>query len=157
MRVGVLITNNATHSPRQWAAETAAHLMDIVQIDPASIVADSMRHEKSRLTTILEASLEPFHDEVQKDEKTMLTTAGLAHLNTSNLPEPEHLQRAVDTVCAATDQSMFNFHFRKPEVVDFIRATLGSHFTTVRHIERSTFADRNPGAEESKIFHARFV
>ena len=154
-RVGIMITNGGTHAPAKWAAESAAQIVDVIVIEPDSIVRDTMVREKDVLAANIETALIPFHKFVQDDENEKLDEVGETRLNESNQPDMEHLDQAVEAVQAVADKTIFGPHFRKPEVRPFIVQTLGSHFTTVRHSERSWYADKHPDSEQTKIFRAR--
>lgn len=151
-----MITNGGAHSPEKWAVESAAQITDIIVIDENSIVRDKMQYEKVELTDAIETALVDFHQDIQWNERDKLEQEGAEYLNAPNTVNTDHLEQAVAAVQAAADQTMFGPHFRKSEVKDFIWRTLGGHFTTVRHTERSWFADRHPDSEHTKVFRARF-
>lgn len=155
MRVGIMITDNGSHPPEKWAAESAAQIADVIVIDPNSIVRDTMTIEKNNFINALKDTLVRYHEQVQKDEISKLKEFGAYRLNTENSPDPEHLDEAVDAVQSVSKMTMFGAHFNKPEVRHFVHQTLGGHFTTVRHTERSWFADKHPESEQTKIFRAR--
>lgn len=156
MKVGILVTNGGTHSPEKWAAESAAQLVDIIQINENSIVFESMTKAKTELEKSIENILVLHHDTVKAHEITAIDEQGFDRLGHTLDPEADHLEAAVSDVQIAADNTMFGTHFRKPEVEKFIRSTLGSHFATVRQIERSTHADKHLHEPKAKAFRAQF-
>jgi hypothetical protein len=153
MRVGIMVTNHGSHPPEKWAAESAQQIADIIVIEPSSPAYDAMLQAKSKLTSDLEAALVKDFTDVQDEAKATLAKDGDKALNT---PIENDLDGAVATVLAVTDASIFASHYRKPEVQAFIKSTLHSHFTSVKQIERSWHADKNPNTPEAKAFRARF-
>jgi hypothetical protein len=156
MRVGIMSTNHGTHSPEKWAAETAAQLVDVIHIEPTSIVFDAMSIAKAQFEADLAIALVDSHVEVSTDETDALNEGSLDRLNQPLVPGDDHLNQAVDKVLQIADKSMFASHFRKPEVKVFVRSTVGSHFVTVRHIHRSWHADKHPEAPQAQAYRARF-
>jgi hypothetical protein len=157
MRVGIMVTNHGTHPPEKWATESAAQIVDVIQIDADSIVYDSMSSEKSKLEGLIEAALVDHHDVVRNHELECIDCDQHDRLDASTDPEAHHLADAVAAVQACSDQTMFKAHFRKPEVVKFVESTLGSHFATVKHIERSQFADDNIDHPKAQAFKGQQV
>lgn len=156
MRVGIMATNGGAHPPQKWAAESAAQITDVIQIAPDSIVFDSMTAAKSKFQDDIEAALVAHHDTVQDHEQDAIDQHGHDRLGHALAPEQEHLDEAVKAVQAVADTTMFAAHFRKPEVQQFVRSTLGSHFASVRQIERSIHADENPNVAQAKAFRDRY-
>lgn len=156
MRVGIMVTNFGSHAPDKWAAESAAQIVDIIQIEPTSIVFDTMSAAKTKLQDDLEVALIASHGTVQDHEGAALDKHGHDRLDHPMAPEADHLDEAVAAVQAVADKSMFSQHFRKPEVVSFVRSTLGSHFASVRQIERSWHADKNPDHPKAKAFRDKY-
>jgi hypothetical protein len=156
MRVGIMVTNFSSHPPEKWASESAAQIADVIQIAPDSIVYDSMVAAKNDFTDAVEVALKAHHETVQGHEKAAIDKFGPARLDHPLAPESDHLNDAVTAVQTAADKTMFSAHFRKPEVKSFVESTLGSHFATVRHTERSIHADKNPGDVRAKAFRARY-
>lgn len=150
-----MVTNGGSHAPEKWAAESAAQITDVIVIEPTSIAFDAMTTAKASFEADVETALVGIHDTVQSHEVSALDKHGTDRLVHDLAPEDDHINAAVAAVTAVADKTMFAAHFRKPEVQAFIRSTLGSHFATVKHIERSWVADKNPDDEKSKIFRAR--
>lgn len=144
MRVGVMITNGGSHDSEKWAAESAAQITDVIVIDPTSIVFDAMTAAKAQFESDVEAALIVPHDTVRSHEVAAIDKQGSARLTKPLTPEDDHLNEAVAAVLAVAAKSVFAAHFSKPEVQAFVRSTLQSHFETVKHIERSWYADKNP-------------
>lgn len=141
MRVGVMTTNGGSHPVEKWAAESAAQIVDVIVIDPDSIVFETVAAAKSKFQELLKETLVEDHACVQAHEVAAITEHGHARLSYDLEPEEDHLTQAVDAVQSLADATMFGPHFRKPEVRTFVRSTLRSHFTTVKQIERSWYAD----------------
>lgn len=156
MRVGIMVTNHGSHSASKWASESAAQITDVIVIEPGSIVFDTMIAAKAKLAIDLEAALSSHHDTVQSHEKAAIERHGYDRLEHPIAPESDHLDEAVASVLSVSDTSMFAAHFRKPEVMQFVRSTLGSHFASVRQIERSTHADKAPHEPKVKAFREKF-
>lgn len=146
MRVGIMVTNGGSHPVEKWAAQSASQIADVIVIAPDSIVFDSMTAAKTKFQDDLETALVDHHDVVHSHENQALKNDGAAHLDSTLDPEAEHLDEAVAAVSAVAEQTMFAAHFRKPEVQAFVRSTLKSHFSSVKHIERSWYADKNKGS-----------
>jgi hypothetical protein len=155
MRVGVMVTNNGTHSAQKWAAESAAQIVDVIKIEPESIVFQSMTAEKARLEGLIEAALVAHHDANQKNEVDAIEEHKFDRLDHPTRPDESQLADAVASVQAVASQTMFGEHFHKPEVIKFVESTIGSHFATVKQIERSQFADKNLNHPKAKAFKAR--
>jgi hypothetical protein len=143
MRVGIMVTNHGSHSPEKWAAESAAQIVDIIQIEPTSVAYHSLTIEKTKVMNEIEQVLVKHHDAVQKRELNKLEEHGTDRFDHEIAPNVELHEAAVADVLKATEMTMFAEHFRKPEVVKFVRSSLGSHFASVKHVERSWYADRN--------------
>lgn len=155
MRVGILTTNGGPHPASKWAEQSAAMIADVIQIEPTALGFTELTAQKVDFENEVSAALHNDHDFVQWNEREALETHGMVRLSHSTDPDLEHLETAVDKVVAVAKTKVFGSHFEKPEVRAFVRSTLGSHFASVKHIERSWHADRNPDAPEAQAFKAQ--
>ncbi|MGZ4849805.1 MAG: hypothetical protein ACXV2C_00265 [Candidatus Bathyarchaeia archaeon] len=156
MKVGILTTNGGPHPAWKWAEQSAAQIVDIIQIEPNSLAFDELNAQKTDFEKEISAALLDHHTKVQTHEKDAIVEHGMDRLSHPIAPEEDHLLEAVDRVIAIAKTKLFGSHFSKPEVQTFVKDTLGSHFSTVRHIERSWHADRNPDAPEAQAFKAQY-
>jgi hypothetical protein len=156
MRVGILTHNGGPVPPEKWAKETAAQLVDIIEIEPNSLAYDALSTQKREFEDELNNLLVPYHTEVQTSENDALQKHGDDHLESSLTPDSEQLSKAVQAVRDAAHKKIFGSHFDKPEVVDFVRHTVGSHMATIRHIHRLYHIDHNPLTEQGKNYRQRW-
>lgn len=156
MRVGILKQDEGSIKPAAWAAESAAQIVDIIQIEPSSIVHNEMTAQKNLLEGELVALLTKHHQLVQDNEVARFNAEGLDILDAYPVPDMDHLEEVVTEIRDTAKNKLFGTHFDKPEVIEFLRHTMGSHFSTVKHIERSLLADKNPDTEQAKRFRARW-
>lgn len=156
MRVGILKQDNGSIPASVWAAESAAQIVDVIRIEPNSLAFQALMNEKRTFQQELAVALTSHHEHVQSHECHCLDSEnGLDRLCESVDPDMEHLDEAVREVQKIAQNKIFGEHFNKPEVIEFVRSTLGSHFATVKNIERSYHADRNPDTPQAKEFRAR--
>lgn len=156
MKVGILTTNGGPHPAEKWAEQTAAQIVDVIQIEPNSLAFDALTNQKNAFETEIAAALTDTHETVQQHEKAAINEHGFARLSHDITPEETHINEAVGHVQAIADTKLFGPHFHKPEVVEFLRHTIGSHFATAKHIERSWHADRNIHAPEAQEFKNKY-
>ena len=152
MRVGVMVTNNGSHPPEKWAAESASQIVDVIQIDPNSIAFNEMNNEKTKLGELIKTALAKHHSTNQKLEVYAIEEKEFDQFDATTDPDEDVLGEAIVTVQECAAQTLFASHFQKPEVVKFVRSTLGSHFATVKQIERSQFADKHINHPKAKAF-----
>lgn len=156
MRVGILKQDNGTIPASAWAVESAAQIVDVIKIEPNSLAFEALVREKKAFEQELAAALTPHHEHVQSHECECLQGEnGHDRLCESVDPDMDHLEEAVADVQRIAQTKIFGDHFNKPEVIDFVRSTLGSHFATVKNIERSYHADRHPHTPQAQEFRAR--
>jgi hypothetical protein len=153
MRVGIMITNGGPHPADKWAEQTAERIVDIIQVEATSPVYDAALAAKAAFKDAIAAGLELHHDDAQTHERGQLDLGG-ERLN-HDLDPTAHLDAAVQAVLDAAKGTMFELHFAKPQVRDFVRSTVGSHLATVMHIERSWHADKNPDCPHCQAWRAR--
>lgn len=145
MKIGVMITNgDQSHPPEKWAEQTAEQLVDVIQIESTSPFYAAATVAKDELKTKITAAMLPHHKQVQdhawdvvcpkRNNDELDDEIGPAAIEASVVP---YLDQAVEDVLKVTDGSAFAEHYRKPEVSAFVRNTIGSHFSTVAHIEHS--------------------
>jgi hypothetical protein len=155
MRVGILTTNHGPHPAAKWAEQSAAMIADVIQIEPTALGFAELNAQKAEFENEVSAALHSDHEAVQTDERDAIAAHGMARLSHSTDPDLEHLDAAVEKVVAVAKTKIFGSHFDKPEVKAFVRTTLGQHFATSKHIERSWHADRNPDSPEAQAFKAQ--
>jgi hypothetical protein len=143
-----MVTDGGPHPPEMWAEATADQIIDISAQAPESKLQEA-REFRTKLVTILTGH----HDMVQQHERGKLVERGAAHLTTEIDPS-QHVDDPVADVVAASRGYSFEAHFAKPEVQDYLRQTIGNHFATAIHIERSWHADADPEHEASVAFRA---
>ena len=152
MRVGVMVTDNGSHPPEKWAAESAAQIVDVIQIEPNSIAFSEMSNEKTKLGELIKTALVKHHNTNQKLELFAIEEQEFDRFDVTTDPDEDVLSEALADVQECAAQTLFASHFQKPEVVKFVRSTLGSHFATVKQIERSQFADKHLNHPKAKAF-----
>ena len=143
MRVGIMVTNNGSHPPEKWASESAAQLVDIIQLEPSAMGYHALVAEKARLAGKFEKALVPHFKKIQDREKDKLEEDGEARLKDDVVPNMDILDEAVESVLSTTADSMFSDHFEKAEVKKFVKSSIGSHMATVKDVERSWYTDQN--------------
>lgn len=156
MKVGLLITNHGPHPPEKWAEQTAAQLVDIIQVEPDSLAYEVLTAQKVELEAELMQILTDDHSSVQTHERDAIAEQGMARLEEPLHPDTPHLGDAVYKVIARAKTKIFGAHFNKPEVVKFVQDVIGSHFGSVRYVERSWHADRNADQPEAQAFKTKF-
>jgi hypothetical protein len=125
MTLGVMITHGGAHPPDKWADTIASQITDVIVIEPTSIMLASATEAKENLRIALITELSKQVDLVQT-----------SYTNFSEV------DRAMKAVIEVTDKSPFAEHFRKPEVIKFVRETLMRHLSSVAYIEQS-YADKS--------------
>ena len=154
MKVKVMITNGGTHPPEKWAEQTAEQLVDVIQIEPTYPNYEVALQDKNVLKGKLMEAMVKHHGNVQDRERDQLK-ASSERLTHDLAPHQSHLEETLADVNAVFQASQFSAHFAKPEVQQFVRSTIASHFASAMHIERSHHADRNPDDQHAKAFRAQ--
>lgn len=149
MDVRILVTNGGPHSAEKWAITTASQLIQI-GADSASVQAIEGRKLELKLIDILEGH----HGDVQKHERGQIEEHGVARLCHDLDCECHDLDAKVAEIAAAAQGTIFEEHFSKPEVQQYVRGVLKQHFLTSMDIERSWHADANMHTEEAQTFRA---
>lgn len=156
MKVGILVTDGGPHPADKWAEQSAAQIADIIHIEPDSIAFNELTAQKTEFEKEVAAALTDHHDAVQKHEIAAIDEHGMDRLGHPIAPEAEHLDAAVDAVKQVASTKIFGSHFAKPEVTAFVKETLGSHFASAKHVERSWHADCNADHPQAKAFRAKY-
>lgn len=141
MKVGVMITEGGPHPPEKWAEQTAEQIIDIVETAPEALLSEA-RAFRAQIVEILTVH----HATVQETERNLLEASGAAHHAVPIDPSP-HLADPVDAIIAAAQDKSFAEHFNKPETRAYLEQTIGSHFATAMHVERSWHRDRTQGVQ----------
>lgn len=156
MKVGILATNNGPHPADKWAEQTAAQIADIIQVEPNSLAFNELTAAKNDFENEIRTALVVHHTTVQDHEKAQIVEHGMSRLEHPIEPEMVHVDDAAADVTAIAKTKIFGSHFNKPEVQDYVRQTIGSHFASVRHVERSWHADRNADTPEAQAFKNKY-
>ena len=156
MKVGILTTDGGPHPADKWAEQTAAQISDIIHVEPNSLAFEELTKQKNDFEKTITSVLTSHHSIVQLHEKSALAEHGTARLNHPLVPEKQHVDDAANSVLAIAKTKIFGSHFSKPEVVSFVKDTIGSHFATSQQIERSWHADNNADTPEAQAFKAKY-
>jgi hypothetical protein len=149
----IMITDGGPHSFEKWASETVGQ---IIQIGKDASGKDAMEARKLELKLL--DLLEGHHKVVQESERDKLTnTVGHERLNHPLDPNEHDLDAKVAEIVEVSKGSVYESHFAKPEIQEYIKSVLASHFSTSMHIERNWHADRNPDNEHAKLFKSNNV
>lgn len=143
---GILITNGGPHPADKWAAESAAHIADLIQINEASESPEAVaaRKAKPRFELDLADALEGHHKTIQTQERAALDEHGAQRYGHSVDPAehvPETVDEAIACVAEVAAGTPFAEHFTKPDTVAVVRSILMQHFATAMQIERSWHRD----------------
>lgn len=152
MFANLLVSNNGPHPPSTLARQTAKHLVDIIIIELTADGFVTYQQEKNDLEVRLAQELTLHHDNLRSTEQEQIVRIG-----DRRMTEPfskELIKDAFNAVYKITQGSIFADHFRKLEVLEFVRNTLITHFSTAVHIERSYHADRNSQSAGAIAFRA---
>lgn len=147
MQPGIMITNGGPHPADKWAAQSAAQIAALIQVDEASDSdeARAARRAKPRFELDLADALEDHHDSVQSGERNALDEHGHSRHEHSLDPAEHHeatLEDAMaDVAKVAARYPQFADHFARPEVEAVVKSIIASHFATAMHVERSWHRD----------------
>ena len=136
MLIGVLKTDGGAHSSEKLAIATTGQ---IIQIGADASGTDVL--EARRLENQIIDYLEKYHASVQSYERDKLAKVGTKHLSSPLDPEDHDIDKIVDGVILLAKGSVFEEHFAKPEVRQWIRGVVCHWTSTAKHIERSWHAD----------------
>lgn len=155
-----MVTNGGAHPPDKWAEVTTETLLDFIQIpdEATSDAARSARIAKVNIKPVLFSILMAGHDHVQKHERGEIKKHGHKRLGQA-LDPLHHCEDPFSKVIAtltSTQSDIINEHFLKQEVQDVVRRTIGQHFATAMHIERSCHADKHNDTAEAKAFRKKY-
>ena len=137
MMVGIMVTNNGTHSPEKWAATSSNQIINI-----AADAAGEQALEGRRLELKLLDILEKHHSVVQSEEKRGLEKFGVDRYEHS-INVWDHVNEAFDEILAASKGTQFESHFMKEEVQEHVKEVLRKDFTTEVEIERAWHKNKN--------------
>jgi hypothetical protein len=135
MQIGVMITNGGPHPPQKWAEQSADRLVDIIEIEPTALQYEQALQAKNILREKLVAGLLEPHTAAQIAVRANIEAPHDALAS-------DHFAKSLHVVQDVVKGSMFEQHFGKPEILEFVRQTLLMHFNTVAHIEQSWHRDR---------------
>ena len=136
-QVGILVTNNGTHSPEKWASASASQVIQI-----AAEAAGEQAIEGRRLELKLLDILEGAHAVVQDEERSGLEKFGVDRYAHS-IDVQEHVDGAFSEILAASKGTQFEKHFMNEAVQEHIKEVLVKDMTTEVEIERSWHKSRN--------------
>lgn len=150
----IMVTNGGPHPPESWAEVTSNWIVqDLIPVDPAHPDAAKWRLARDELEMKLRKALVSHHANTQDYARRKLKQVG--HDRLSHEPDAgPHVDDAMAAIVEAAKGTPFEAHFTTDKVAEYCRKTLGQHFRTVDHIERSWHADRNPEIEQAKAFRA---
>lgn len=140
----VVATSGGPHPPSMWARITANRILSVIQV--ADTAPDAMI-QKAQLEVALLGLLIKHHTAVQQAERAHLDRAGSDHLDTPYMPG-KVLEDAVADVQSALQDTLFEEHFKQPEMINFLEQSVGSDMATAMHIERQWYSHANKDADE---------
>lgn len=153
MAFGIMITNGGPHPADYWAETTAERFVSLVQVAEGSDseLARAARADKRKFRETLITLLEGYHDKIQKAERAALKQHGHARL-THDLSPREHqeIEHVADAVIRATKGTVFEEHFKRPDVRKLVEDALETDFRTVMFIDRDWHAAAHPHTDEAK-------
>ena len=136
----ILITNDGPHPASKWADVTANAILNLIIIEPTA--PPDAAAQKASLAVYLRTTLMSLHDTAQKSEDAALSVNS-SHINAS--PDfVAYADQAVGAIQNLTVNSLFEPHFRRPDVMDYVRTVCARHFLDSMDIQRKWFADKNP-------------
>jgi hypothetical protein len=147
MQIGVMTTDHGPHPAEKWAEQTAAQIVQISETAPEAKLAEAREFQRK-----VTAALTGHHQLVQDRERDHLRTKGAAR-HADHLDPSEHLDDAIDAIVAAAKGTSFAAHFARPEVLGYLRQTVGGHFATAMHIERLWHGDDGDAADAHRARH----
>lgn len=134
MQVGVLIANNGTPTPEQWADVTARQLVDVVRGSKSALLDEALAFQDQVAKIMAQ-----HHRLVIEHEREQLS-ASHDHMLSRLDPVP-FIDDAVEDIIALSRGKSFENHYTRKEVRDFIYQVVGGHFCTAMHVERLHHCD----------------
>lgn len=123
----VLTTDGGPHSAETWAMASTEQLFQ------SMVPAGKMRPlDLQRAEVQVAQDLVAIYQKVQDHERDRLSVGTVL---TGFDIEP-YLEDIVKTIQNAVAETKYQFHFRKQEVVDWIKQMCGQHIADMQHIER---------------------
>lgn len=139
MQTSVLITNGGSHPAEKWAEATAAQLIRIGE----SASPEALTGGRKLEVAIIDI-LEGHHRSNQSGEVAKLEEHGPDRY-VHDIDPNEHVDivAVAQSIFDAAKGTQFSTHFERPEVQQYVRDVLASHFATAQDVERQWHADRS--------------
>jgi hypothetical protein len=134
----IMVTDGGAHPADKWGEVTATEILNLIQIDPASLSHESTeaRLAIGDLRPKLVRFFTEMHDKVQGAERQA------ASVDATSIDPIPHSSRGRDGFLDLLKDTPFAAHFAKPEVQHVVHRIIAQHVGNVMHIERRYHQDR---------------